>query len=608
MKKQCSLPSSASLFGTTHVPPIDNQGAIGSCASQSITRNQFSNALSRYLHSIGQGQSWSPRDNQNERCTPRFTYTLSGAGTSWVYDILKEHGVLFEDEYGFMKSEQGGSVFKDKEGKLYTETTAMPVKEGQMEKALNYRLNSYRQVWVANDPYNARLTTSELGQKLLCDIKEAILRGDLVVTGGYPGRWVMGKIDGCGDLGKIGEECIVAAAGNGSGGHQVTVVGYDDNVTATFGGVQLKGAFLIANSYGAGWHNHGLTWVMYDSVNTVSEHEALNDNSLYSGPMHITPAKEMRMYPASLAFENQVLDFEEDGSCEIYGKIYPAFTVKDGDKYLGYKPENSERELFLSEEKSGRFAFVPYEDMMAWETSDKQYYKEEYKGSYWVYGVDKEGNPEGMRVLDAGTGYKSSGRKANFASHNTGRYPEAKSWNLDTEPKGSFRSKLSIAAGKGEQSERIWTLDQFCFVDWRKDVTVGMPDLYAKVTISANNRDCFKIYLTRKEKGGRAAKKHLPALFRLTDYHPVCCDRSKGEYLNFEGVLNGGECTGYFALSFLPLLKLPKGKTVTDYEWGIELKKGRKGKATLLDGELLDSRKNSLASAKAQNNTVIFKL
>ena len=246
MKKQPALPSCASVFGTSTFPAIDNQGGIGSCASQSITRNQFTNAYARYIQSIEEGSAYCPRDNGALPFTPKFTFNFSGAGTVWVYDILKEQGCLRQADAPFHKNEDGGSVIKDKDGNLYTDTSSWCVKEGEMEKALSARIRNFKQVWFTKEPYSEKLTTSEAGQKLIVSIKEAIVRGDAVVTGGYPARWVFGQLDGCGTLGGVGEAAVVAAAGNAGGGHQVTLVGYDDNVTATFGGVRLKGAFQIA--------------------------------------------------------------------------------------------------------------------------------------------------------------------------------------------------------------------------------------------------------------------------------------------------------------------------------------------------------------------------
>ena len=609
MKKQNTLPSAVSLYGTAHFPKIDNQGAIGSCASQAITRNQFSNAVSRYLHSKETGCKVAPRDNLSECFAPKFTFGFSGAGTTWVYDVISENGALSQTDCPFEKTEQGASVFKDKDGKLYTATTAWPVKESEMERAMQYRLSGYKQIWFTKDPYNEKLTTSEAGKELINMIKESLVRGDAVVTGGYPGRWVFGKVDGCGTYGKVGDGVIVAAAGNGSGGHQVTLVGYDDDITATFAGVRMKGAFLIANSYGEGWQNGGLTWLMYDACNTVSEFPQLNDSALYSGPMYLTAQSDMTMFPPSLATKPQTLAFEPAGECDLYGKTYPCFTAQDEcGKYLAYSSEKGARDLTLAEETGGRFAFIPYADIMAFEASDKQWYKEEYEGSYWVYAPERDPEKNGSGMLDAGLAFAASGRKVNFATLNGGRYPEAKSWLLDCVPEGAFTSRLAIAAGKGVASERGWVLDQFVFLNHQKDIVVGMPKMYVKLTVKATDRECYAVYLTRKPKEGGLTKKVKPAIYRYQEFHPTYCDRKKGEYLNFDGVLGGGEATGYFAFNYEPLMKLPKDKTVTDYIWGIELKKGRKGKVSLVEATLCGSNKETLAEGVLNGNTATFEI
>ena len=608
--KKTVLPSYATLWGTTHCPSIDNQGAIGSCASQAISRTQFSNAYSRHLHKLDPDSTFSPRDDKNQCFAPKFTFTLSGAGTIWVYEILKEHGCVFTDDCAFSKDERGGHRAKDKDGNLYIDTTRSPAAtEGLMEQAMVNRISGFERVWFEGEPYHERLTTSEMGLALLEKIKLAVLRGDAVVTGGYPSRWVYGKLDGCGSIGKVGENTVVAASGNAGGGHQVAIIGYDDEVTCTFAGVKMRGAFLIANSYGEGWMNGGLTWAMYDALNTVSAFPELNNPKIYSGRMSLTPAQGMCMFPPSLATANQLLAFKADGTVTVCGKEYTAYTIQDdaSRKYLCYKKDAADRSLYLTEENEGcRFALIPYADVMSWDKAEAEHRKDEFEQSVWVYTADKEGTEYGFKMLDAGLGFTSSGRTVGIATHNNGKYPGAKSWELSAEPTEEFTAKLSITAGKDIESARNWVFDQFAFLNWEKDMNVGMPAYYVKATVRANDRDCFKLVLTRKEKGKAQAKTYLPAMFRYAEYHPTFCNKEKGEYLNFEGVKNGGVTTGYFAFPLDELLKLPKGKTFADFEWGIRLKKGRKGKAELVEASLLDASKTVLATG--EGNEIVFKI
>jgi len=52
------------------------------------------------------------------------------------------------------------------------------------------------------------------------------------------------------------------------GGHAIVVAGYDDHMVIKNqpGGPQTTGAFLIRNSWGTGWGDHGYGWLPYDYV------------------------------------------------------------------------------------------------------------------------------------------------------------------------------------------------------------------------------------------------------------------------------------------------------------------------------------------------------
>lgn len=269
-----TLPSSATLVGSYSLPPIDNQGSVGSCASQSIAYTQFSNAVSRYLHSIDANSKFNPAEDDKYCFSPKFTYTYSSAGTEWVYKILMDHGCLTLEDSGFYKIGTGSSL---KEGGKYAKKSIKwNVEAGLAQKALQYRVTDYEQIWFTSAPYNGEMTTSKLGKDLLFKIKEAVATGNVVVTGGYPSRWQYGKVVNGGELGKTMDSIITHSVAEGDGGHQVTIVGYDDNIVTKLDGVTLKGAFLMANSWGTTYQNDGYVWVAYDALNTVSEFEELN--------------------------------------------------------------------------------------------------------------------------------------------------------------------------------------------------------------------------------------------------------------------------------------------------------------------------------------------
>ena len=234
--------------------------------------------------------------------------------------------------------------------------------------------------------------------------------------------------------------------------------------------------------------------------------------------------------------------------------------------YVGYEREKENRTISMKKERQP-WVFLPYEDLKNLPNYNAEYYDEKFAGSYWVYAVDRDCAEDGMRFLDAGLSYSAAGRSVQFATFNGSRYPAAKSFDV-TSMASSFESKISCRAGKGESAKRCWTLDQFAFMDWRKDVVLGRPSLYAKFEIEAANRKCFYVTMTRTDNDGNK-KTYVPAMFRHLEHQPGYC--KKDEYLTFSGLVNGDSERGYFALPFGTLLDFEEGKTVEDYTFGMEI-------------------------------------
>ncbi len=264
------LPSAVDLRESIHLPPIGNQGAIGCCASMAITYTQFTNAYSRYIHAIDPDSTFDPSSGKAQYLfSPRFTYNLAGAGTAWVYEILKEQGAVTQAYSNFTYDQYGGA-----QNNVMASDWATV--DGYWRLAQNYRIKNYEQIWLNQAPYHFEITTQEAGIALLEKIKSALDGGNVVVTGGYPSRWQYTTISGTGTFGKKGESAICYSKELSSGGHQVSIVGYDDEITCTVNGVTLKGAFLVANSWGESWQDQGYTWLMYDALNLTSAYDALN--------------------------------------------------------------------------------------------------------------------------------------------------------------------------------------------------------------------------------------------------------------------------------------------------------------------------------------------
>lgn len=275
-------PASATLMGDPCVPPIDDQGYIGCCVSEAVTYMQFTNSVARYMQSLGHTE-WVPNDGSkygDDRYifSPKWTYNYSGSGTLWVYDILMTMGCLPQTQSKFYKMSNNGSDYYSGSrytgGRwiktYYTKTTSWDVTPGLMEQALNYRLKRLDRV-ETRDVAGGQVSNSKAGQALLTKIKAAIDTGNVVMTGGMSGQWTYGKLSKGGTLGVTGDACVYGALSSGGGGHQVSIVGYDDDIEFTIGGVTMKGGLQVANSWGQNWQNDGCVWFMYDGLNLVSE-------------------------------------------------------------------------------------------------------------------------------------------------------------------------------------------------------------------------------------------------------------------------------------------------------------------------------------------------
>jgi hypothetical protein len=105
----------------------------------------------------------------------------------------------------------------------------------------------------------------------LNNIKSALNQGHLVTFSTHVYWWQVQNVPDYGTVAYRSRE-----NGGDGGGHSMTIVGYDDNLTMNFGGNSISGAFKVANSWGGGWENGGFIWLMYDALGWVSSIPELN--------------------------------------------------------------------------------------------------------------------------------------------------------------------------------------------------------------------------------------------------------------------------------------------------------------------------------------------
>jgi len=197
------LGTSTTLQGSIHLPPIDSQGSLGTCAHESVTYAQFTIAVSQYINSKAPDSGWNPSSGELRYIfSPKFTYNFAAAGTEYAYNILVDHGCLTEEHSRFYHV--GDATTSGPATAPYKETASWDVGKGLTELALNYRLTGYEEIDYTG-AHSGNLTTgSEASMKLFNRVKAAVTDGNAVVICGWSSYWEYGSLSKSGDIGKKG--------------------------------------------------------------------------------------------------------------------------------------------------------------------------------------------------------------------------------------------------------------------------------------------------------------------------------------------------------------------------------------------------------------------
>ena len=393
------VPAYSTLLGTKHLPIPDNQGSIGSCTSEGVTYTQFTVAVSQYINATDPDADWDPSSG-DESCifSPKFTYNYAGPSTENAYKVLMDHGCLPIKLSSFFKNERpAGLAFQNPSVLNHDQSRSWDVGKGLMQKALKYRLTGYEE---------NEFTATQAGQltvdtdlKLFYKIKDALARGNSVTVCGWPLYFQYTKLteEGKGVIGKAGESVVwtgmtYAGGTSGSGNHCISIIGYDDSITVTVAGVELKGAFQIMDSYATGPTD--IYYVMYDAFNLVSGHPVLNTPEFYENTVALT-LENMNFQIGINATGNQMLTFTPTGTTLSHnGKEYPLYTVSDAKKkvFLSFDGQNFTKG---GPSAAKSFALIPYADL-----SKEQ--NEDYAGGY-LMALTENGAIKGYLAAEVNT-------------------------------------------------------------------------------------------------------------------------------------------------------------------------------------------------------------
>jgi C1A family cysteine protease len=253
-----NLPLSVDNSRLICFPPIGDQGNLGSCVA-------FSTTYYLATHELGLLNGYNNKLSNQHILSPKWTYNLLNDG---------QDGGLYPDDAFDLLHVNGAATWND-----------FPYDSNYLSWDLD------REDWIAAT-YN-RLTEKVIipglggssGQNLTA-IKSALNNGHILTFCTFVDSWIYTRIknDPTGlNNNHVGELAAVYMNGY-SGGHCMTIVGYDDTLWIDVnnnGNVDAneRGAFLVANSWGTSWGNNGFVWVSYDafrSISAVSRGPALN--------------------------------------------------------------------------------------------------------------------------------------------------------------------------------------------------------------------------------------------------------------------------------------------------------------------------------------------
>lgn len=578
------LPAYSTLVGTKHLPKPDDQGGIGCCTSEGVTYTQFTVAVSQYMNKYYPELNWDPSSgNADYIFSPKFTYNFSGSGTEYCYNVLKDSGCL---PMSISITEKGSSSSKSWGGSIANsnQSRAWDVAEGNMYKALRFRLNNFEEIEYGNTN-GGQLTTDQTGQQLLKKIKRALSEGNAVAICGWSSYWQYDTLsaDGVGNLGKRGESVIwngyKTPDSTSDGNHCVAIIGYDDDITFTRAGVTMKGAFLVRNSWG-NWCNNGNVWLMYDACNKTSEFALFNVPAFYTGVAGVCVNSLTTSIPYS-SKANLTTTIIPVGEYTQGEKTYATFYIasQDGKKFISYK--DGKLSVVTTADESCVFAEIPYKNLVEDATAA-------FKNASVLLAVnDTEGRYLALNTASCVT-------KLILSDDLTAADRVCFALNRMTTGTDGAKEVFFCSAATFSKSEfqRTGTLYRFSFTYWDKDIVVGSPKLTVEAEVSVVDRNNLYIELNRTDKNG-GYMVFSPSSMR---YHVA------GVLPGLSGVGNAGitlsgnvtsvtEETGYFAFAFDSLAL--KNFNVEDYIWGVRI---RGENATVKSLKLLDENGNVICS------------
>jgi C1A family cysteine protease len=228
-------------------PPIRSQGSLGSCA-------QFSSVYYTMTYMTALARNWNAKSGGDSyRFSPKWTYNMVNGGEnvgSWHYDayaIAQKHGLATWADFPYD-----------------ADYRAWCLNPTAWRNALYVRADQTGKV------------TGLAADTGLTQLKQFLVNGYILNFATYVNSWVWHVIGNdsatAADDAFAGKQSVISVNGT-SGGHCMTIVGYNDDIWVDLNGDGLvtaneKGALRIANSWGTGWGEAGFCWLSYQALRT----------------------------------------------------------------------------------------------------------------------------------------------------------------------------------------------------------------------------------------------------------------------------------------------------------------------------------------------------
>lgn len=251
-----TLPASVDNSALPGFPEIRDQGSIGSCVG-------FALGYYQYTHEVSLLTGWNNKNTVNTtKFSPKMLYNLSNWGVDGgttdfiVYDVLRQNGALTWAEFPYVGDTSNPINYRE-----WPRTTAA------WKSALKYRAIDYAYLDLPTSPVSMQA------------VKNVLLNGHVITFSTQIYSWVYAPLSNdpstTADDAFAGQSAVISNNGY-DGGHEATVVGYNDDIWLDLNGNNRvdsgeKGAFKMANSWGPNWGNAGYLWISYDALYDVTQ-------------------------------------------------------------------------------------------------------------------------------------------------------------------------------------------------------------------------------------------------------------------------------------------------------------------------------------------------